>query len=75
VPARAEFPRDRFRLINSCGSEHTLRLPAIINLINQLLEPVLHPLADTHVYPQLTLHPEADCKRYEALYTAGKVAA
>jgi len=55
--------------------QHTLRLPAIINLINQLLEPVIHPLADTHVYPQLTLRPEADCKRYEALCVAGKVAA
>jgi transposase len=55
--------------------QHTLRLPAIINLINQLLEPVLHPLANTNVYPQLTLRPEADCKRYEALYAAGKVAA
>jgi len=55
--------------------QHTLRLPAIINLINQLLEPVIPPLADTHGYPQLTLRPEADCKRYEALYAAGKVAA
>jgi len=55
--------------------QHTLRLPAIINLINQVLEPVIHPLADTHGYPQLTLRPEADCKRYETLYTAGKVAA
>ena len=55
--------------------QHTLRLPAIINLINQLLEPVLHPLANTSAYPQLTLRPEDDCKRYEALYTAGKVAA
>lgn len=55
--------------------QHTLRLPTIINLINQLLEPVIHPMADTHVYPQLTLRPEADCKRYEALCVAGKVAA
>jgi transposase len=55
--------------------QHTLRLPAIINLINQLLEPVIPPLADTHAYPQLTLRPEADCKRYEALCVTGKVAA
>jgi transposase len=55
--------------------QHTLRLPAIINLINQLLEPVIHPLATTHAWPQLTLRPEADCKRYEALCVAGKVAA
>jgi len=55
--------------------QHTLRLPAIINLINQLLEPVIHPLADTHDYPQLSLPPEADCKRYEALCAAGEVAA
>ena len=55
--------------------QRTLRLPAIINLINQLLEPVIPPLADTHGYPQLTLRPEADCKRYEALCAAGAVAA
>ena len=50
----------------------TLRLPAIINLINQLLEPVIPPLADTHAYPQLTLRPEADCKRYEILCNTTK---
>jgi transposase len=55
--------------------QNTLRLPAIINLINQVLEPVIHPLADIHGYPQLTLRPEADCKRYEALCAAGAVAA
>jgi hypothetical protein len=55
--------------------KHTLRLPAIINLVNQLLEPVIPPLADTHAYPQLTLRPEADCKRYEALCTTGEAAA
>ena len=55
--------------------QHTLRLPAIINLINQLLEPDIPPLANTHAYPQLTLRPEANCKRYEVLCAAGKVAA
>jgi len=50
-------------------------LPAIINLVNQLLEPTIPPLEDTHTYPQLTLRPEADCKRYEALCDAGKAAA
>lgn len=55
--------------------QHTLRLPAIINLVNQLLEPTIAPLGDTHAYPQLTLRPEADCKRYEALYAAGQAAA
>jgi len=55
--------------------QHTLRLPAIINLINQLLEPVIPPLADTHAYPQLTLRPEADCKRYEMLCNATKAVA
>jgi transposase len=55
--------------------QHTLRLPAIINLINQLLEPVIPPLTNTHAYPQLTLRPEADCKRYETLCAAGEVAA
>ena len=53
----------------------TLRLPTITNLINQLLEPTIPPLADTHAYPQLTLRAEADCKRYEALCAAGEVAA
>src|SRR6056297_3499664 len=55
--------------------QRTLRLPAIINLVNQLLEPTIPPLEDTHTYPQLTLRPEADCKRYEALCDAGKAAA
>jgi transposase len=55
--------------------QRTLRLPAIINLVNQLLEPTIAPLAETHAYPQLTLRPEADCKRYEALCAAGRVAA
>jgi hypothetical protein len=55
--------------------QRTLRLPAIINLVNQLLEPTIAPLAETHSYPQLTLRPEADCKRYEALCVARRVAA
>ena len=55
--------------------QRTLRLPAIINLVNQLLEPTIAPLTEPHAYPQLTLRPEADCKRYEALCTAGRVAA
>lgn len=55
--------------------QRTLRLPAIINLVNQLLEPTIAPLAETHAYPQLTLRPQADCKRYEALCAAGRVAA
>jgi len=50
--------------------QNTLRLPAIINLINQLVEPVISPLPQTHRYPQLQVMPEADCKRYEALYAA-----
>lgn len=28
--------------------QRTLRLPAIINLVNQLLEPTIAPLAETH---------------------------
>jgi len=43
--------------------------------INQLLEPVITPLADTHAYPQLTRHPEADRKRYEMLCNTTKVVA
>lgn len=50
--------------------QKTLRLPAIINLINQIVEPVIDPLPRTHRYPQLQVMPEADCKRYEALYAA-----
>jgi hypothetical protein len=56
-------------------AQNTLRLPAIINLINQLVEPVITPLSDTYIYPQLTLRPEADCKRYEILCSAEEVAA
>lgn len=55
--------------------QNTLRLPAIVNLINQLVEPVITPLGEPYTYPQLTLRPEADCKRYEALYSAEEAAA
>lgn len=51
----------------------TTRLPAIINLIHQLIEPVIEPLPVTHTYPQLSKAPEANCKRYEILYTGGIV--
>jgi len=53
--------------------QKTMRLPAIINLINQLVEPVIEPLPHTHCYPQLSVIPQADCKRYELLYTAQEV--
>jgi transposase len=55
--------------------QNTLRLPAIINLINQLLDPVISPLPKTHSYPQLQVMPKADCKRYEMLYTTREDAA
>lgn len=55
--------------------QNTLRLPAIVNLINQLVEPVITPLGEPYTYSQLTLRPEADCKRYEALYSAEAAAA
>jgi len=53
--------------------QKTMRLPAIINLINQLVEPVIEPLPDTHCYPQLQVIPQADCKRYELLYATREV--
>ncbi|WP_428541110.1 IS21 family transposase [Profundibacter sp.] len=59
---------------NLAVAQNTLRLPAIINLINQLVEPVITPLSDACAYPQLTLRPEADCKRYETLCSAEEVA-
>ena len=55
--------------------QNTLRLPAITNLINQLVEPIITPLNEGNVYPQLTVRPEADCKRYEALCSAEEAAA
>lgn len=45
-----------------------VKLPAIINLINQLVEPVIEPLSEAHLYPALLVAPKADCKRYEVLY-------
>jgi hypothetical protein len=55
--------------------QNTLRLPAIINLINQLVEPVIEPLPEAHFYPPLQVAPKADCKRYEVLYaTRGRMA-
>ncbi|SHM51778.1 hypothetical protein SAMN05443432_108166 [Roseovarius litoreus] len=55
--------------------QNTLRLPALINLINQLVEPIIKPLNDAYAYPQLTLRPEADCKSYEKLCSAQEAAA
>ena len=55
--------------------QNTLRLPAITNLINQLVEPVIDPLPQSHCYPQLQVMPEADCKRYEQLYADTQVMA
>ena len=55
--------------------QNTLRLPAIINLINHLAEPVIAPLSEAYAYPQLALPPEADCKRYETLCSDKEVAA
>ena len=55
--------------------QNTLRLPAITNLINQLVEPVIDPLPQSHCYPQLQVMPEADCKRYEQLYAGTQVMA
>ena len=55
--------------------QNTLRLPAIINLINQLVEPVIEPPLEAHFHPRLLVAPKADCKRYEVLYAArGEVA-
>ena len=51
------------------------RMTAGINLINQLVEPIITPLSDAYAYPQLTLRPEADCKRYEMLCSGEEVAA
>ena len=50
--------------------QNTLRLAAIINLINQLVEPVIELLPEAHFHPSLQVAPKADCKRYEVLYTA-----
>jgi len=54
--------------------QNTLRLPTIINLINQLVEPIIVPLAQSYDYPRLMMRPEANCKRYETLYTRHEVA-
>ncbi len=47
--------------------------PAVINLINQLVEPIIVPLAQSCACPRLTMRPEANCKRYETLYTPQEV--
>ena len=54
--------------------QKTIRLSAITNLINQLVEPMIDPLPQTHTYPQLQVMPQADCKRYELLYAAPRQA-
>jgi transposase len=53
--------------------QNTLRLPAIINLMNRLIEPIVDPLPDDQLYPKLTVIPQADCKRYEMLYRAQEI--
>ncbi|WP_063299351.1 IS21 family transposase [Pseudovibrio sp. WM33] len=55
--------------------QNTLRLPAIINLINQQHDPVITPLPHSYDYPHLTTRPQANCKRYEALYVRHEGAA
>lgn len=50
--------------------QSTFRLAAIINLINQLVEPVIELQPEAHSYPSLLVTPKADCKRYEVLYAA-----
>lgn len=47
--------------------EKTIHLPAIINLINRLVEPVFESLPNPLAYPQLHVLPEANCQRYELL--------
>ena len=47
--------------------QKTLRLAAIINLINQLIEPVIDPQPKTDHYPKLKIVPMANCQRYDEL--------
>lgn len=47
--------------------QNTLHSPAIINLIKQLVEPVITLLSEAYAYLQLTLWPKTGCKRYEML--------
>ncbi len=47
----------------------TTHLPIIVNLVNQLVEPMSDPLPKTDCYPSLEEAPRADCKRYEQLCT------
>jgi len=47
--------------------KQTLQLPAIINLINRLIEPCVESSIDTPHLPQLKVPPEANCQRYEQL--------
>ncbi len=47
--------------------EQTLQLPAIINLINRLIEPCVEANIDAQHFPRLTVSPEANCQRYEQL--------
>ena len=49
----------------------TTQLPAIVNLINRLIEPDIEPLPDVQSYPKLDVPPEANCQRYEQLRTTG----
>ncbi len=62
------------RACDQAVKQGTLRLSAIINRINFLLDPKIKPLVNTDAYSKLTRPPEANCKRYEALYAGRGVA-
>jgi hypothetical protein len=47
--------------------DKTTHLPAITNLINQLIETMVDPLPKPEDYPQLKEPPEANCERYQEL--------
>ena len=47
--------------------DQTIQLPAIINLINRLIEPCIETKIDAQHLPQLTVPPAANCQRYEQL--------
>jgi transposase len=51
--------------------EKTTQLAAIINLINRLIEPCIDLIDIPRNYPQLTVLPQANCKRYEQLLRFG----
>ncbi len=52
--------------------QNTLHLPAIVNLIHRIIEPMPEAMPASERYPLLRCPPVADCARYDSLVSSGE---